>query len=161
VEALVIRGKWGWSVFATVAFAAVLATIGILVGNSVLGWLLLGFGGFTAVVVLPYVVYSTGYELHADQRGLFLVWRGRQRKAFSWPDVTGMAWVQRYLGRGTPSFVLALRDGSTVLLPVPIYTTHGQQQAESLVDHWKRAVPGVEPLPEAAVKRQDRVFRAK
>lgn len=146
MEALTIRGNWRWSFILVIVFAVALAAASVLIIGSLLGWILLAGSAALIVAGLPYLIYSTGYELCADASGLVLLWRGRQRKAFPWPDVSGMAWVQRYMGKGMPDFFVVRTDGGTSRLPLPVYTKTGQEQVSSIIDYWRRAVPGLELL---------------
>jgi hypothetical protein len=146
MEALTIRGNWRWSFILVIVFAVALAAVGVLIIGSLLGWILLAGSAGLILAGLPYLIYSTGYELRADASGLVLLWRGRQRKAFPWPDVCGMAWVQRYVGKGMPEFFVVRTDGTTSRLPLPVYTKTGQEQVGSVIDYWRRAVPGLELL---------------
>jgi hypothetical protein len=147
MEPLSFRSRWGWSFFWFGVLFAFIAGIGFLARTNLFGLVLLFCAALMLVGVLPYLIYATGYELRADASELALFWRGRRtRKAFPWGDVLGMAWAQRYVGKGNPQFFVARVDGKLTTLPIPLWTTAGQKQADGIIEYWRRAVPGLTVL---------------
>src|SRR5215831_17128217 len=155
MDDLVLRANLRVSFMLLTAFTVVSATLGIVAVHRVIGLVLLASASFAVLVAWPYIIYATGYELRADGRGLCLLWRGRERRAFPWDEVNGMAWVQRYAGKGMPQFFLVRADNITFRLPIPLYTKAGMKQADSIIGYWRRAEPGLvlmdtnapDPLP--------------
>jgi hypothetical protein len=141
--------RLGFSVF-LVLLAAGVAALGYRTRATPLGWMFFLILAVVIFWVLPYLIYSMGYQLRADAHGLALLWRGRERRAFPWTDVLGMCWAQRSYGRGNPDFFVAHADGSVSKLPIPWYTTTGGKQADAIVACWQRAQPGLTVLNERA-----------
>jgi hypothetical protein len=147
MEDLVLRAKLRVSFILLTAFAAVIATLGII-AHRVIGLVLLACTALLVLWGLPYLIYATGYALRADASGLYLLWRGRERRASPWDGVTGMAWVQRYVGKGIPEFFVVRADDSTSRLP--LYTKAGMKQADSIINYWRHAVSGLVLLDDNA-----------
>jgi hypothetical protein len=143
MEDLYLRGRLRNSFLWLAILTVVVAGLGFAAIHTLLGWVLLACTALIILGVWPYMIYATGHELRADASGLSLLWRGRERRAFHWDEVAGFAWVQRYAGKGMPTFFVARTDGSTSRLPLPLYTKAGMKQAESIIDYWRGAVPGL------------------
>lgn len=150
MEDLLLRAKLRVSFILLAAFTAVTATLGLVAVHRLIGLILLAFTALLLVWGFPYLIYTTGYAVRADSSGLYLLWRGRKRRAFPWDEVTGMAWIQRYAGKGMPEFFVVRADDSTSRLPLPLYTKAGMKQADLIIDYWRRAVPGLVLLDDNA-----------
>jgi hypothetical protein len=97
MEDLYLRRRTRGSFVAVTAFTAVTATLGVIAVHLLIGWILLVFTAFMIVGGWPYMIYATGYQLRADGSGLYLLRRGRQRRAFrgtrspAWPGCSASA----------------------------------------------------------------------
>ena len=142
--------NWRPYVALYLAGAVVIAGVGVWNLPHPAGWGLLAISVLGPALGLSVIIPRIQNSLRVDVTGLFLLWRGRERQAFSWSDVLGMAWAPPGSGKGTLDFCVVRADGSSSRMPVPFYTRRGKRQAEAIVEYWKHAVPGLTVLDETA-----------